>query len=359
VSRDIAARWERIKQLKRDGKLDEAIKLLEQEARTQEAESAREGGGVAPAAFRELQKLYRRLGRHHDEVAIMRRWRVGARHPDARIDTLLEEATRRMEAAVAEPLPTACPHCGVVLDPPPKASRLCPHCREKLVVRTDPVTKEKLVLTPAGADDFDRKKKAAGVKKKIIGRLGGLGFGEADYERGRTELRDQFSGVEPGPGDVFWRLANELVMSQEATQQWLDAARTRGEMAQHLHDEGRNPTTVLRQRFENELRWHAEVTAPGSTSTALPFLDISAHLNCEPCSRDDGRRLGVAEAQQTMPLPHADCADVYCRCAYRTVYDPSAYDSDGNLTVARVVVNVEVDYPTPKRKRLFRRLLGD
>lgn len=49
---------------------------------------------------------------------------------------------------------TACPHCGVVLDPPPKSNRKCPDCREQLVVRTR--QGEKLVFTPAGAEQYDR-----------------------------------------------------------------------------------------------------------------------------------------------------------------------------------------------------------
>ena len=42
-----------------------------------------------------------------------------------------------------------CPHCGVSIDPPPKRSRKCPHCRQPIVVRRGHL------LTEAEADEFD------------------------------------------------------------------------------------------------------------------------------------------------------------------------------------------------------------
>lgn len=151
-SYDLGDRWERIRQLKRDGNLDEAFALLKREATDQEAESRRQGWGVAPGAFRELQKIYRREGRPSDELAILRPLKAGTRIPDARVDVMILEATLQLDAAVTGPKTVACPHCGVVLDPPPKASRKCPECREQLIVRTDTVTREKLVLSPEGAE---------------------------------------------------------------------------------------------------------------------------------------------------------------------------------------------------------------
>jgi len=46
---------------------------------------------------------------------------------------------------------TNCPHCEAVLDPPPKQSRKCPECRERIIVRTHPVSKAKFLLTETKA----------------------------------------------------------------------------------------------------------------------------------------------------------------------------------------------------------------
>jgi hypothetical protein len=358
ASLDIAGRWDEIKRLKREKRLDEAITLLEQEARDKEAEHRREGWYVATAAFHELQKLYRRQGRHADEVAILHRWKALPQDNRADVDTLIEEATRRAEVAAAGPVAVACPHCGVVLDPPPRGSRKCPDCRESIVVRTDPVTKEKLMLTSTDADEYDRAKQRDRDRRKVLRQLGGS-FGVDDYDQIEAELRVKFGGAEPEPGDVFWSIACNLQLSQEANGMWEEAAGTWRKMANHLQDEGRDPTTALTKAFENILRYHAELTAPGSPSTADPFLDIRTHPDCEPCSVDEGRRVGVAEARQIMPLPHAGCADGFCRCSYRNVYGLTAYNSDGDLVLNRTEVVVKVPISRPARKKgLLRRLLG-
>jgi len=356
---DLAEWWERIRQLKRDGNLSRAIDLLEQGARDQEAEHRREGYGVAPGMFLELQKLYRREGRYLDEVAILQRLKAGSTHPDASVDAMIDDARQRMEAASAGPVPSACPHCGVVFDPPPKASRRCPECREKLVIRTDPITRVKLVLSPDGAEDFDRQKEASATKRRIMKRISSLRLSGEDYEAAAADLREQFNVAEPLPGDVFWRLASNLHMVQERSGEWSDAARTFSEMAKYLRDEGRDPTICLEQKFINVLRDHAEATAPGSASIAIPFVDIAAHSGCEVCGADDGRRLSIADAQEQMPLPHDNCPEGYCGCVYWTVRPSSAYESEEDITVAPIAVAV---HPAPSEqgkmsrvKRLFGR----
>jgi len=44
---------------------------------------------------------------------------------------------------------SSCPHCSQLIDPPPKRSRNCPHCRKPIVVRRD------RLLTPEAAEEFD------------------------------------------------------------------------------------------------------------------------------------------------------------------------------------------------------------
>jgi hypothetical protein len=266
---------------------------------------------------------------------------------------MIEEAAKRMEAAAAAPMPVACPHCGVVLDPPPKASRKCPECREKLVVRTDPITKEKVVLSPAGAADFDREKVTAAKRRKIMLRLDTLRLGQEDYEATAADLRDQFSVAEPDSGDVFWRLANNLQLQQEQAGQWLEAARTWREMAEHLHDEKRDPSTCLVASVRDELRYHAENTGPGSISDALPFVTIHAHGGCEICGVENRRLMTIPDAQEQLPLPHEDCSKGFCSCSYRSVYPPSADDSDEIPTI-----HIDLVSPKPTKTSRIKRLFG-
>lgn len=45
----------------------------------------------------------------------------------------------------------ACPHCGRSIEPPPKRSRKCPHCRQPIVVRRG------YLLTEAKATEFEQR----------------------------------------------------------------------------------------------------------------------------------------------------------------------------------------------------------
>ena len=53
--------------------------------------------GRCPWCLSGTPELYRREGRHSDEVTILNRWKAGSSSPNASIDTRIEEATRRME----------------------------------------------------------------------------------------------------------------------------------------------------------------------------------------------------------------------------------------------------------------------
>jgi hypothetical protein len=142
-----------------------------------------------------------------------------------------------------------------------------------------------------------------------------------DQERwDAANLRDEFNVAEPNAGDVFWRLANELQLQQELAGQWLEAAQTWRAMAEHLHDEERNPSNCLAAVFRDELRYHAENTGPGSVSDALPFVRIHAHAGCEICGADKGRSMAITEAQEQLPLPHEGCSKGFCGCSYGSVY---------------------------------------
>lgn len=59
---------------KREGRFDDACKLLATEIERQEAESRRIGLGVAPWYYEQLAIIYRKQGRHADELAVLERY---------------------------------------------------------------------------------------------------------------------------------------------------------------------------------------------------------------------------------------------------------------------------------------------
>lgn len=68
---------------KREGRLDDATKLLIEEIQCQEAESQRSGTGVAPWYYEQLAIVYRKMGRHEDELAILERYDRQMKAPGA------------------------------------------------------------------------------------------------------------------------------------------------------------------------------------------------------------------------------------------------------------------------------------
>lgn len=71
---------EKVKVLKKEGKLDEAITLLLRLVAATEAESAVNGLGVAPWYYEQLAAIYHKQRRPQDERAILERY---ARQPKA------------------------------------------------------------------------------------------------------------------------------------------------------------------------------------------------------------------------------------------------------------------------------------
>ena len=90
---------EQVKQLKLEKRHDEAIDLLLKLANATEAESraAGEGHGVAPWYYEQLAIIYRKEGRHADEVNVLERYNAQPKAPGAQPAKL---ATRLMKAKI-------------------------------------------------------------------------------------------------------------------------------------------------------------------------------------------------------------------------------------------------------------------
>ncbi len=212
---------------------------------------------------------------------------------------------------------SACPHCGVVLDPPPKQSRKCPDCRESIVVRTDPDSKAKLLLTEFGAEEFDRAKKARSARNKVLRQLPVLGLEEGAYLLEERRLSKQF-GRAPSPGDVYWGLANST-LQQLVPSPGKNAHQIKQiywQMGLHLLAEGRSREEVQRQQKESH-RWGLT----GELKGWQGFVDVGDRLAvvrtdtcCETCGALDGTEYTYKEAIDKLPLPQAECEKEWCTC---------------------------------------------
>lgn len=87
------------KQLRREGKLDEAEKMLLKIIEATEAESNYTGRGVAPAYYEYLAIIYRKQKQYEKEVAILMRFKEQKHAPGARPPKLIERLEKAKELA--------------------------------------------------------------------------------------------------------------------------------------------------------------------------------------------------------------------------------------------------------------------
>lgn len=92
---------EQVKQLKRDGRYGEAIKLLTKLVEATESESNAAGRrlGVAPWYYEQLAIIYRKQKRLGDEVAILERYASQAKAPGAGPSKLAERLKKAKQLA--------------------------------------------------------------------------------------------------------------------------------------------------------------------------------------------------------------------------------------------------------------------
>jgi tetratricopeptide (TPR) repeat protein len=84
-----------------------------------------------------------------------------------------------------------CPHCGVALDPPPKATKKCPACGQKMHLKRVAWTEERRLMTDAEVEENDREWAKFHRRNELIRRAGGIGFSETDYEDAAEKLYQQ------------------------------------------------------------------------------------------------------------------------------------------------------------------------
>lgn len=251
----------------------------------------------------------------------------------------------------------ACPHCGVVLDPPPKANRKCPECREPIKVRTR--NGEKLVFTPEGANAYDRKRQEEFAYNAARRRADALGFSdtEAEWERMRHAKAEQF-GQEASGGDIFWALANEAAMNAAQAGDWHAAGMAYFQMGLHLQDEGRDFYNVRREAARCFVRHELQqARESGFDQPQFRILGVSGDDGRQLCAADNGRTVTVEELlSDEPPIPHRySDGTTWCPCSIIIDWHTSRANAKAAAPAA-----VEPQYrpSEPPKRGLLGRIFG-
>lgn len=237
-----------------------------------------------------------------------------------------------MQVAPARPEPppvviqVACPNCGVVLDPPPDHTRLCPRCRRRIVVRHS--EGRAIYLTEAAVEVFEAERRhdineqAWTRQRRAWLQLARLAGAPAD-RRARLAAAPLTLAAIQSSRTLYLAAAERAVRAARRDKHWDDVARIRRRQAAALfEDAGGKPPPA-----DDILAIHREAMA--ATLRTLAPVTREAELVgascCPACRADNERVFRIADELRTPRLPHAGCPRGLCACDWwPTIRNPTA-----------------------------------
>ena len=245
------------------------------------------------------------------------RWLLGRDSPDDRLDPVVEPPP---PAPAPEPpapaiVRVACPNCGVILDPPPERTRLCPRCRRRIVVRH--AEGRAIYLTEASVEVFESER-ALEQERETWTRdrrkwldLARLVGAPAD-RRQRLEGAPLTAATVQQSRSLYVAAAERAVRAARRTKHWDDVARIRQRQAAALYAEagGSGPPS------DEVIALHRDGLA--ATLRALQPVAREAELVgagcCAACRADEDRVFRIVDELRNPRLPHPGCPRGLCPC---------------------------------------------
>ena len=209
----------------------------------------------------------------------------------------------------------ACPNCGVVLDPPPEHTRLCPRCRRQIVVRHS--EGRAIFLTEAAVEVFESERQRK-IDEQTWTRerrhwlhLGRLTGAPADRRRRLAGAPLTAASVKAARA-LYLVAAERAVRAARRDKRWDEVAQVRRRQAAALFMEaGGNPPPA-----DDIVALHQE----GAAATLRKIAEVSGEAElvgascCHACRADNGRIFRISDELRTPRLPHAGCPRGLCAC---------------------------------------------
>ena len=244
----------------------------------------------------------------------LRRWLLG----DDRID---RRAVPPVELAPPPPEPpapvvqVACPNCGVVLDPPPDHTRLCPRCRHRIVVRH--AEGRAIYLTEAAVEVFETERqheidqRAWARARRDWLHLARLAGAPVD-RRDRLARAPLTAAAVESSQRLYLVAAERAVRIARREKRWDDVARIRRRQAAALFEAaGGTPPPD-----DAVVGLHREAAAAALRALALVSreAELVGASCCAACRADNEKVFRIADELRVPRLPHADCPRGLCEC---------------------------------------------
>lgn len=212
---------------------------------------------------------------------------------------------------------SACPYCGVVIDPPPRRKKACPECKKDIYIRTkqDIVDSDLVTWEQALAIDFYDELQYIGATKQ-------------DFYQMKIKLKNKWS-IEPSTGDVVWGVSNQLLSRGPSVINPHDPIRDRlyhaksivYAQASYQFSSGKDPKLYLEAVANYGIDLLAGIRWPQRE------IEILANACCENCKKINGKRILTSEAKQLKILPVKNCTNKtrktdkysWCSCSYVSI----------------------------------------
>jgi len=207
-----------------------------------------------------------------------------------------------------------CPYCGVLLDPPPAASRRCTSCLQRIVVKR--ISGRTVYLAEAAVLVFDAERRRQGSASRLTRqreawlRLAvGVGAPAGRVARlGDARLSQE---VVDATRALYLATADRAFRAARRQRDWELAARIRRDQARALYRQAGAPQPIPADIVElfgegvaAELRGIAEISRDAEL--------VSAGC-CDACRADEGRIFRISQLLRVPRLPHAGCSRGLCR----------------------------------------------
>lgn len=209
----------------------------------------------------------------------------------------------------------ACPNCGVVLDPPPVSSRLCPRCRRRIVVRHS--EGRAIYLTEAAVEVFEAERRRV-VDEQTWTRQRRSWLQLARLVGAPIDRRQRLAAAPLNGATVqsartlYLAAADRAVREARRDKHWEDVARIRHRQAAALFEEA-GSSLPPPDEIVSLYREAVAATLRGLSAVAREAELVGATC-CATCRADNERVFKIADELRTPRLPHPDCPRGLCAC---------------------------------------------
>jgi hypothetical protein len=250
-------------------------------------------------------------------IAFLRRL-LGLDRSDEIVEARGEAAAPPPAQAPPAPLviaQVACPNCGIVLDPPPRSTRLCPRCRHRIVVRRS--EGRTIYLTEAAVEVFESERRR-GAEEEVWTRQRRSWLQLAQTVNVPADRRQRLSAaplsaeVVRAARSLYLVAAERAIRAARHERRWEDVSRLRRRQAAAIYEEdGGHPPPS-----DEVLALHRDGMA--ATLRELATISRDAELVgaacCSACRAENEHIFRIADELRTPRLPHAGCPHGLCAC---------------------------------------------